>query len=190
MCPSCFEGDGTVPEAGTYATHGLRKRGSVVNRAIASAEPGSGVAGAIGPPARTAAAVQDIRLAAAAASRARRRRFTATPLRLRLRRAGRAQLRLRAHHAALDDVAELAEVPDVARRVGGDDQEVGALALLDRPEVVEPVHGQDAGPGRGAQDFHGRLPGRLYRLHLGVHRGTVQGERVARVGPHGDGDAG
>src|SRR3989442_14409566 len=111
MCPSCFEGDGTVPEAGTYATHGLRKRGSVVNRAIASAEPGSGVSGAIGPPARTAAAVQDIRLAAAAASRARRRRFTAAPLPLRPPPAGRAQLRPRAHPPRPYDRAGLAGGP-------------------------------------------------------------------------------
>ena len=35
-------GDGTVAEAGTDDTHGDRKRGSVVARAISSTEPGSG----------------------------------------------------------------------------------------------------------------------------------------------------
>jgi hypothetical protein len=40
-------GDGTVPEAGTYDTHGDENRGSVVARAISSEELGSGVSGAI-----------------------------------------------------------------------------------------------------------------------------------------------
>ena len=52
-------GEGTVEEAGTYDTHGLLNRGSVVKRAIASTDPGSGVSGANGEgaaPARSNAA--------------------------------------------------------------------------------------------------------------------------------------
>lgn len=39
-------GEGTVSDSGTYATQGLRKRGAVVNSAMASTEPGSAVSGA------------------------------------------------------------------------------------------------------------------------------------------------
>jgi len=52
-----------VADAGTYATQGLTKRGSVVNRAIASTEPVSGVSGANG----VGAAPASSRLAAAQA---------------------------------------------------------------------------------------------------------------------------
>jgi hypothetical protein len=43
MWPRNFVGEGTVALAGTEATQGERKRGSVVAAAIASADPGSGV---------------------------------------------------------------------------------------------------------------------------------------------------
>src|SRR5262245_15654158 len=43
MCPRKRVGDGTVVEAGTSATQGDAKRGSVVAAAIDSREPGSGV---------------------------------------------------------------------------------------------------------------------------------------------------
>ena len=46
MWPRCSVGDGTVGWSGTSATHGDRKRGSVVAAAIASREPGSGRSGA------------------------------------------------------------------------------------------------------------------------------------------------
>jgi len=39
-------GEGTLADAGTYATQGFPKRGSVVNFAIASTDPASGVSGA------------------------------------------------------------------------------------------------------------------------------------------------
>src|SRR6185369_8434555 len=46
MRPRNARGDGTVAEAGRYATHGERKRASPVAVAISSIDPGSAVSGA------------------------------------------------------------------------------------------------------------------------------------------------
>src|SRR5262245_12315929 len=46
MRPRKRRGEGTVAESGRYATHGERKRASVVAAAMASIEPGSAVSGA------------------------------------------------------------------------------------------------------------------------------------------------
>ena len=54
-------GETTVGDAGRYATHGDRKRDSVVARAISSTEPGSGVSGANACSGRTPASPQRLR---------------------------------------------------------------------------------------------------------------------------------
>src|SRR5216683_7876769 len=78
---------------------------------------------------------------------------------------------------AVPDGDELPGVADVVQRVGGQDEKVGALALLQRPPIRDAEHG--GAPARRRDDgLHRREPCPHHQLQLVVLRPAGDAQRV------------
>ena len=69
-------------------------------------------------------------------------------------------------------------IPDVALRIGVQDQQIGALAGFDSAELGCAPHGAGTTQRGGLEDRQRGKPGLGHAFHLSVQRGAVQGTDV------------
>ena len=79
--------------------------------------------------------------------------------------------------AVMPDGDELASVPDVVQRIRGEDQEVGALSILQGAAIGDAEH-RGASSRRGDQRIHRPEPGADHQLELPVLRPALDPRRI------------
>ena len=69
-------------------------------------------------------------------------------------------------------------MPDIALRIGIQDQEVGAFSSFESAQIGSAAHGAGAALARGLEDRQRSKPGLGHALQLPVQCGSVQGADV------------
>jgi hypothetical protein len=81
-------------------------------------------------------------------------------------------------HASPDHAVNVPCMPDIALRIGVQDQQIGAFSRFESAQIGSAAHGAGAALSRGLEDRHRSKSGLGHALQLSVQCGSVQGADV------------